>query len=198
MSEQLSDQMRDALKMSYEQVCRSHDSITEFRAKLLALLPIASGTGILLLLNDNFADVTQHLIAVGIFGSLITLGLFLFELRGMHKCHHLAKCAAAIEERLVPEHKEMGAFSTGPDPILKGLIGITWADLIIYPTIIGTWSYISFLGFGLSSPNSLIMATIVTAFFMLTGKLIANVSYWGKLFGRETPGDQVRQKIASV
>ena len=34
------------LLADYTEVCRSHDAITDFRAKLLALLPLASGAGI--------------------------------------------------------------------------------------------------------------------------------------------------------
>jgi hypothetical protein len=42
----------EEIKTAYEEICRAHDGISEFRAKLLALLPIASGAGIFLLLNQ--------------------------------------------------------------------------------------------------------------------------------------------------
>lgn len=35
---------KEQLLSYYGEVCRSHEAITDFRAKLLALLPIASGT----------------------------------------------------------------------------------------------------------------------------------------------------------
>jgi hypothetical protein len=50
------DQRRDAndstdaryetLKLEYEQICSSHQAITDFRGKLLGLLPLATGAGI--------------------------------------------------------------------------------------------------------------------------------------------------------
>ncbi len=40
------------LQIQYEEVCRSYQAIADFRAKLIGLLPLASGAGIFLLLND--------------------------------------------------------------------------------------------------------------------------------------------------
>jgi hypothetical protein len=37
--------------LAYGQACASYDAITEFRAKLLALLPLATGTGAFLVLQ---------------------------------------------------------------------------------------------------------------------------------------------------
>ena len=42
------------LLAEYAEVCTSHAGITDFRAKLLALLPIASGAGIALLQNFHW------------------------------------------------------------------------------------------------------------------------------------------------
>jgi hypothetical protein len=43
---------REALLGEYREVCASHASITNFRAKLLALLPIASGAALGVLAFD--------------------------------------------------------------------------------------------------------------------------------------------------
>ena len=48
---EMSPDRREALKIAYEEICKAHDGIAEFRAKLLTLLPIASGAGIFLLLK---------------------------------------------------------------------------------------------------------------------------------------------------
>ena len=68
------------LQAAYGEICRSHDGIAEFRAKLLGFLPLASGVGIFLLLgNSNLFESSgiSHLVPVGLFGVLITFGLFL-------------------------------------------------------------------------------------------------------------------------
>ncbi|MEK7729181.1 MAG: hypothetical protein AAB354_12270 [candidate division KSB1 bacterium] len=168
----------DAIKTIYEQVCSAHNEISEFRAKLLALLPIASGTGIFLLLSEKVAtEATTHLIAVGMFGGLITLGLFLYELRGIHRCHALRECGKTLEKGLMQESCT-GVFTSEQASVLKGFVGVTWAALIIYPTLIGAWSYVAsvgFFGYGASFRIEFITSVGVTLFFMVGGKIVINL-----------------------
>ena len=63
----------ETLKLEYEQICNSHQAITDFRGKLLGLLPLAAGAGIFLLLDKpisakNQAQVAVFLAAAGVFG----------------------------------------------------------------------------------------------------------------------------------
>lgn len=71
------------LLADYSEVCKSHDAITDFRAKLLALLPLASGAGIGVLVTRKGGDVSPTeaglLLALGIFGAVVTAGLFLYS-----------------------------------------------------------------------------------------------------------------------
>jgi hypothetical protein len=98
------EERRRLLMAEYQEVCKSHAGITEFRAKLLALLPIVSGTGIGLLViqGDGVLSTTGAglLVALGIFGALVTTGLFLYELRQIDVCKQLRNHAAWIEEQL--------------------------------------------------------------------------------------------------
>ena len=78
----MADIKPDELRAAYEEVCKAHDGIAEFRAKLLALLPLASGAGVFLLLSKDLgSDSRPHLLGVGVYGVIIALGLFLYELR---------------------------------------------------------------------------------------------------------------------
>ena len=107
----------EGTKAAYEELCRSHDRIADFRAKLLALLPIASGTGIFLLLNLNGVEAEQYLLLnIGIFGCLITFGLFLYELRGIQRCKGLSHCGKELEKKLLGENSHVGTFSGEPNP----------------------------------------------------------------------------------
>jgi hypothetical protein len=45
------------LKMAYQEVCTTYRAIDDFRAKLLGLLPLVSGTGIFFLLNMRTTDL---------------------------------------------------------------------------------------------------------------------------------------------
>ena len=92
------------LLAEYAEVCKSHAGITDFRAKLLALLPIASGAGIALLITQGSGSVSRSqagmLVALGIFGAIVTAGLFLYELRQIDLCKQMRNHAAWIEKQL--------------------------------------------------------------------------------------------------
>jgi hypothetical protein len=93
------------LLAKYQEVCKSHSGITGFRAKLLALPPIASGTSVgLLVAAQNMGEASGPrpglLIGLGIFGAVVTIGLFLYELRQIDVCRQLRNHAAWIERQL--------------------------------------------------------------------------------------------------
>ena len=73
------------LRTAYGALCDRHQQIDDFRGKLLALLPIASGAAALLLLR-NSAAVKNYLTPIGIYGCAVTAGLFLYELYGVSVC----------------------------------------------------------------------------------------------------------------
>jgi steroid delta-isomerase-like uncharacterized protein len=136
--------------MEYGEVCKSHNSITDFRAKLLALLPIASGSGIFLLLTKRSEPFdTTYLYAIGLFGFLITLGLFIYELRGIQHCKHLEQLASRLEEQL---HLHEAQFMGRPKGRLGGFVGAQGAAYIIYPTMLAAWICVAFVGF--TSPKA--------------------------------------------
>ena len=51
-----------ALLTAYTEVCKSYQAISDFRGKLLALIPIVSGTGISLLINKADSVNSSHLL----------------------------------------------------------------------------------------------------------------------------------------
>ena len=65
----------------YQELCGSHSTISDFRAKLLALLPIASGAGVgLLVFQVKDAEPGASgvlLLATGLAGLAVTIGLFI-------------------------------------------------------------------------------------------------------------------------
>src|SRR5690349_24671340 len=88
---------RDDLRAVYAAVCTSYHAIDDFRMKLLGLLPVATATGVIVLLSSKASllgttkaqDGRDAMAAIGAIGLLFTLGLFAFEIYGIKKCHYL-------------------------------------------------------------------------------------------------------------
>lgn len=82
----------EALKLAYAELCKTYHAIDDFRGKLLGFLPLASGAGILLLVNNAFVEeakrnfALQYALPIGVFGFIVTLGLFFFEINGIRRC----------------------------------------------------------------------------------------------------------------
>lgn len=107
------------IRTIYKELCTSYRSIDDFRTKLLGFLPLATG-GIFAFLIDPkfFADgkaetVTNQLLPmVGGLGTLVTLGLYAFEVYGIRKCTALIKVGEHLEHVLRSQH---GQFTARPD-----------------------------------------------------------------------------------
>jgi hypothetical protein len=108
-----SAERRQELVAEYQMVCASHDAITDFRAKLLALLPIASGAGVGFLISQSKGPVSNTtavlLLAVGVFGLLVTVGLFFYEVRQIDICKQLRNHAAWLEGQMGMQAGQFGA-----------------------------------------------------------------------------------------
>jgi len=148
-----SDARYETLKLEYEQICSSHQAITDFRGKLLGLLPLASGVGIFLLLGkpvaakDN-APVAVFLAAAGLFGMAVTIGLYFYEYRGMAECHLLRRRGARLEKEL---HLDEGySRFQGNHP---GFVGPLGAGPIVYFSVIAGWIFVASYGLWRSSPG---------------------------------------------
>ena len=131
----------ETLRTEYAEVCKSHNGITEFRAKLLALLPLASGAGIFLLLRDENKPLeTTHLPAIGLFGFFITLGLFLHELRAMRRCWELVELGKSLEEQLELHQGQFTKEYSYYESRFR-IVGTEAASWVIYPIVLLAWLY---------------------------------------------------------
>jgi len=128
----------------YGEICSSHAGIADFRAKLLALLPIASGAGIFLLLQQTPAPAKSDpsLAAAGLFGFAVTLGLFLYELRGIEDCVMLRRRASYIEEHWFEVTPEGGHYLGRLEGRLGGAVSEIGAGLAVYISVMASWLYV--------------------------------------------------------
>ena len=138
-----------ALELAYQRACTNHEAISEFRVKLLALLPLATGTVSLLLLRQQdteHPEILQSLGPIGLLGLAVTVGLFAYELRGMQRCYRLEIQAGTLEKHLGLSTEE-GPFRGQPPRSLRGMLGPPTAGLIIYIATAFIWLYIAGYGF---------------------------------------------------
>ncbi len=158
----------ESRRILYERVCSQHDGIAEFRGKLLSLLPLASGAGIFLLVDngDVAGTLRPHLGAIGGFGLAVTTGLFFYELRGIQNCHALIQAARHLEQKL--SAGASGAFQSKPRPTWG--VGAETAALIVYPSVAGAWTYLGSLTAGPASVTpSVLAAVLVVAAYAIMG-----------------------------
>ena len=138
----MSEQPNDDLKAVYQQVCEGYRAIDEMRTKLLGLLPLATGAGILVLSGRGSAGPPPALsAAIGSFGVLATLGLFSYELHSMKKCGALIDAGQRMEKCL----NIYGQFKRRPQEV-AGFIDEPFAASVIYPASLAGWIFFALLG----------------------------------------------------
>ena len=130
---------QQSLRSAYDQLCQSYRAIDDFRAKLLALLPLVTGGG-LVLASKNAAEINPDLFfPVGAFGALVTLGLLSYEIYGIRKCHALIIAGRRLEARL---GLGTGQFIARPRDVW-GVLNEPFAAAIIYPAVIAAWTFLA-------------------------------------------------------
>ena len=101
-NEELTELQAQNFRTVYQELCNSYRAIDEFRVKLFGLLPLATGTGIFILIMDKkkFEAAEDYLPYIGLFGFFVTLGLLFYELYGIKKCTSLIKEGIRLEEKI--------------------------------------------------------------------------------------------------
>jgi hypothetical protein len=130
---------QDNLRTAYDQLCLSYRAIDDFRAKLLGLLPLITGGGLIVITKDVVNVRNDVFRPVGIFGALVTFGLLAYELYGIRKCHALIQAGRRLEGRM---SLRAGQFIDRPRSVL-GLINEPFAAAIIYPAVMAAWIFLA-------------------------------------------------------
>ena len=183
------------LRIEYREVCQNHRAITDFRAKLLTLLPLASGAGIFLLLRKQAEPLDPaHLAAIGVFGFVVTLGLFFHELRGILQCGGLIRLGMTLEEQLGLRRAQFKLDHEYYNPIGEGrivrkifhqLISPVGAAWIIYPSVCVAWLYVAAVGFEIPINRFLVFLVVL----FTAGALWGAVRLWRPRAAGEDKGE---------
>lgn len=150
----------------YQELCKSYLAIDDFRAKLLALLPLATGAAVIALLNNLTSTTERYLEPIGYFMFVFTFGLFAYEIFGIRKCHALIKSGKRMEVYWL--NIEEGQFYRRPHSLL-GFIDEPFAAGIIYPAVDASWLY---LALKFSHPGISLPVSVVVFFIGFVGMLI--------------------------
>ena len=159
--------------------CRAYERIDDFRAKLLGFLPLVSGTGLLLLLghtglDGRAQDNWELLTFAGLFGAIVTLGLLLYEQRGIQQCIRLTTIGKALESKL----RVHGRFSRWPHS-LRRFINEPAASGFIYSSVIASWVFVAIT----TKSNPVAVAAAVTIWVICF--LATRAFYWWVTWGEE-------------
>ena len=176
----------EALLGIYDQICKSHQAIDEFRMRLLGFLPLASLAGIFLLSKSdsvldfisgisNAPSSTPLIAFIGIFAAAFTLALFIYEIRGILRCHGLIVKGKAVEKRLgidgqfsVCEEEHLSGQEEGEEKKKKKKINMNYffnakvAACFTYSLVFAAWIFLALhRGFGIRIPHCTLTALAV-------------------------------------
>lgn len=123
----------------YDQLCQSYRAIDDFRSKLLAALPVVNGAGLFSLIDklQSKPAKPEVFVAAGVFGALITIGFFAFEIYAIKKCGALITAGKRLEK---DANIFNGQFETRPQNTAV-FINEPFASGVIYPAVIAAWLY---------------------------------------------------------
>jgi hypothetical protein len=124
----------------YGELCKSYHAIDDFRAKLLGFLPLATGAAIVFGAKETPSPLERFSVPVGIFGFLVALGLFSYEIYGITKCAALLSAGKRIE---FANNIAFGQFTCRPDAVF-GWINEPFAAGVIYPAVLASWIVVAF------------------------------------------------------
>jgi len=75
----------EAAEKRYEQICASIRTTDEISFKLLGLVPLLAGAAIGVILGGKLAE-SPFVVFTSLFGAVVTVGLFGWELRNIQIC----------------------------------------------------------------------------------------------------------------
>ena len=175
-----SEDRHEATLATYAEICKSYHAIDDFRMKLLGLLPLASLVGVFLL--DNSKVVAHVAKGTGnelvgfaaIFAAMLTLALFLYEVRGIQRSHNLITEGKHLEELLGIGH---GQFHVCEEEHKNSSLRALNAKLIaclIYSLVFAGWFFITLrFGFGVQAGTCVVWTSVsglviaaITCFFV--------------------------------
>jgi hypothetical protein len=182
---------RESLRAAYQQICESYHAIDDFRMKLLGLLPVVSVAGLFALDTTGLvrasagsipAELPKNEIVayLATFAALFTLGLFLFEIRGILMCNDLILHGRRLERQMdvagqftvCDEKRCVDQYRSRWQRFLATHINAKLAASAIYSLVCSSWLFVALRhGFGQKFGTCVLCAAG-------TGLLLAAAAYY--------------------
>ena len=163
----------EILKLDYEITNDYFIQLSEIRFKLLAFVPLVSGSaiGLLTLNNEGQSVDSEGALLLGFFGLFVTLGVVFYDLRNS-QFYDIAVCRAKNLEKLL-KMPLGGLFNERPGhtkgPTILGLFTV-WHDrglALIYGTTLAGWSYLITYSFLQMINHSSLLGSVLVALIVL-------------------------------
>jgi hypothetical protein len=122
----------------YTEIGNNYRAMDDLRLRLLALLPLATGAGIVLLLGGHSASAAID-VPVGLFGMVATISLYFYEVHGIEKCAHYIDAGAKLEE----DFKVRGSFTNRPHGVSRVIVSELLPAALIYPASFTGWLFLA-------------------------------------------------------
>ena len=152
----------------YSEICRSYHEIDGFRMKLLGLLPLTSLVGVFLLdrnkvvadfsLSDPSARVLVGFAAI--YAAMLTLALFLYEVRGIRRTHNLITEGKHLELLLGVDHGQFHVCEAEHQRSSLKALNAKLIACVIYSLVFSGWFFLALrFGFGRETRTCALYAT---------------------------------------
>jgi hypothetical protein len=135
MATPMSDSVTPA-KM-YEVLQASIKETDEISFKLLGLVPLVNGAALLTAVLGIGSSQAQAIVVLSLFGAVVTLGLFWWELRNIRYCLWYIALAEPFEAAVLAQVGVRDELRKRPSA--PGGIGKRRAEKLIYSTVIFSW-----------------------------------------------------------
>jgi hypothetical protein len=169
-------------RLAYQEVCKSYQAIVDFRAKLLGFLPLASGVGAYAVLSKDTPPPWEWV--AGLFGFMVTLGLFLYELRGLQRAAALEQVGRELEAEIGLTN---GQFQEQPVARLGGFVDPKGAAWVIYPTVEASWLYLVFARLGVLTAAVVAIVLAIAIGWWMARQVASRVSASKVVVATPTP-----------
>jgi hypothetical protein len=124
----------------YAEICSNIRATDEISFKLLGLVPLVSGTGIVVLLDRSREPAWSPIaVFVAVFGAVISYAIYRWELRNIQTCNWLIDRAADLERDELRLAKGQFYNRDAAPKVFGHRMGKTQAVHLLYGTTIAAW-----------------------------------------------------------